>query len=359
MGFSSAAAGAAAAGAAGTAAAAAPTILGLSLPTIGLISGGLGALSSLGGAIMSSQAQSRNANAIAQQNTATTLAQNEAFQQRIGAASRQTDAQTAVMQQSIADRNAAAQQMRQAQSGALGQQQDVLAAENAQEAQLRQAGDTNAQQLLAATTAAQQAQQQQQYQTQAATLLGQAAPQGPGPTDPSGGDAMTKQAIATRLAQAATNVRNYGAKVAAVGSYQEPLAGITDAITASKSGIMPAQTAEALLKSGNTVRLLPSQVAFQQAGSLGQATDQLLQSRAQSGLDAAGLSYGNATNLANLGQSDTDTIAANRSAQAKADATYQQQVAGIYSGIGNLGLYGAGRIIGLPDFLNPTPTKTT
>jgi hypothetical protein len=318
--------------------------------SIGL--GVLGAATSLYGSYQSSQAQSKAASAISDQNFATQQAQNAAFNARMAASNRQTDAQTAAMQQTMADRNAAATQMRQAQQTAMKNQQDVLSQENQQATALRQTGDTAAQQLLQQTAAPVQDQAQQDYQNRAALLLGQATPKGPAPTGPGGGDAETQGAVARRLATAATNIRDYGSKVAQVGSYQAPLSGIDAAIQAARTGIMPAQTAETLLKSGNTTRLLPSQTAYQTAGQLGGSMDELIRSRGQGALDAAGLSYGNATSIANLQQQDSDVMAANKAAQAKADAAYQQQVGGMFSGLGQLGMYGAGYLGGAPNFLN-------
>jgi hypothetical protein len=94
-------------------------------------------------------------------------------------------------------------------------------------------------------------------------------------------------------------------------------------------------------------------VQFRGAGEMGQVQDTMIQSRGQSALDTAGLSYGNAVNIANLGQQDAETIARNRSAQAAQDAAYGQQVGGIISGIGNLGLYGAAYYGGGPSWLQP------
>jgi hypothetical protein len=308
---------------------------------------------------MSSQAQSRAANAIAQQNQATTAAQNQAFTQRMAAANAQTAAQSAAMQQTMADRSTAATSMRTAQLNAQQSQQDILAAENKQAEALRGTGDQAAQTLLQQTTGPQLAQGQQNAAAQGALLLGQAAPQGPAPTDPQGtGDTATQDAVKRRLAEAATNVRTYGSKVSALQSYSQPTADIGQAIAANQYGIMPAQAAESLLRSGSATRLLPSQVAYRNAGDLGQAMDQLIASRGQGALDTAGLSYGNAVSTANLAQSDADTIAANRAAQAKADAAYQQSLGGIVSSVGQLGLYGAGRYGTLPGFLKTDPAGT-
>jgi len=331
--------------------------MGISAATATAIAAGVSAATAIGGSIMSSQAQSRAANAIQQQNIATQQAQNTAFGQRIGAANLQTEAQSAVMQQTMADRAAATADMRQAQSSAQQRQQDILNAENTQAEALRAAGDTQAQELLARTNAERLAQGQEDYASRANLLLDQSTPQGPQPSDPQGsGDAATKSALTRRLAEAATNVRSYGSKVAALGAYNQPIQDINQAVAANQYGIMPAQSAEKLLRAGAATRLLPSQVAYRNAGDLGAAMDEILRSRGQSGLDTAALSYGNATSTANLAQSDATTIAANRAAQAKADAAYQQSLGGIVSGIGQLGLYGAGYYGSHPGFLNPKTT---
>lgn len=316
---------------------------------------GVSAAVSLGGAVMQSQAQSKAANAIAAQNYQTTQAQNQAFIQRTGAASRQTDAQSAVMQQTMADRAAATADMRTQQTAAQQRQHDILSAENTQAEALRGTGDAQAQALLDATNQQKLQQGQAGYADRANLLLDQSVPAGPTPSDPRGteGDTATQGAISRRLAQAATNVRNYGSKVAALGAYNQPIQDINLAITGNQTGIMPAIAAEKLLRAGSATRLLPSQVAYRNAGDLGGAMDELLRSRGQSGLDTAALSYGNETGLANLQQSDITTLAANRAAQAKADAAAQESLGGIVSGVSKIGLYGAGFYGGGPSWLMP------
>jgi hypothetical protein len=194
---------------------------------------------------------------------------------------------------------------------------------------------------------------QQGAQDQAAMLL--AASQAPGPTgpaatDPSGSGASTsvndpvmKTALARRMGIAAANIRQYGSDIARVASYGQPLHDTGQAVTENQTAIMPTQAAEKLLAGGSNIRLLPSQIAYRNATDYGGAVDQLIQQRAAGENQYAGLQYGNTTGSANLRQSDADTQAANAAAQAKADAQWQQQVAGLYSGIGQLGLYGAGR----------------
>lgn len=316
--------------------------MGVSAATATAIAAGVSAAAGVSGAVMSSRAQSNAANALRAQNLATSQAQNQAFGLRNQAAMAQTDAQRQVMQQSIQDRLTAAGQARQAQASALQRQQDVLTAENQQAAALRATGDTNAQALLDQTSGANLQGAQDASRAQAAALLSQAMPpSGPQVTDPSG-DAETKSAISRRVAEAATNIRDYGSKIAQVQSYQAPLQATSDAITASKIGIMPAQTAEAILRSGTPFNLMPSEVAYTGATNLGAATDAMLQARGQSALDTAGLEYGNRTSIANLTQQDATTLAANAAAQAKANAQAQAATGGIISGVGNLGMMTTG-----------------
>jgi hypothetical protein len=266
------------------------------------------------------------------------------------------------MEQTFQDQQAASRQTGQAQMGALKSYQDVLNTENTQAEKLRASGDQQAQQLLAQTNAASLAKAQQDQQTQAQTLLAAnmpPAPAGPQATDPSGGtnavanDPTHQAAGARRTAEAATNIRDYGSKIGALSAYDAPTNAINLAVSANKTGIMPAQTADYLLRSGSGARLLPSQVAYQAATGEGQTQLGLIGSRGQNALDAAGLSYGNAVDIANLGQSDATTLAANKAAQAKQDAAYQQSLGGIVSGIGNLGLYGAAYYGGLGKGLLP------
>ena len=329
--------------------------MGVSAATATAIAAGVSATAALGGAVMSSSAQSKAADAIAAQNQATEEAQNTAFFQRNQAASAQTAAQLAVMTQTMADRSTAATQARQAQMSAQQQQESVLNTENAQEQALHQTGVNDAQTLLTQTNAPALAAAQQASQAQAALLLNQAAPQGPAPTDPTGasGDTTTQSAVQRRLAEAAANVRSYGSKVAAVQSYNQPIADVSTAIGENQYGIMPAAAADTLLRSGSNTLLLPSQVAYQNSGDLGQALDQLIQSRGQGAMNTAALTYGNAVDQANLGQSDADTLASNQAAQAKADAAAQQSLGGLITSVGNLGLYGAGYYGAHPGFLSP------
>lgn len=309
--------------------------------SIGIGVAGLAA--SLYGASQSAGAATDAAKATQRANQEMMQAQNNAFTQRMAAADRQTSQQLATMQQTMADRNAAAAIMRQQQTRAMNEQQSNLAQENATAESLRAQGDTQAQELLNQTNAEAQLKAQAQREQQQNLLLDQnlpAAAAGPSPGNPMGDE--TKTAIARRLAEASTNVRSYGSKIAKASAYDQPLFDVGQAITANRTGIMPAQAAESLLRTGAPVRALPAQIGFRTAGSEGAAADEMIRSAGQAGLDTSALQYGNAISLANLGQSNADVIAKNRLDQAKADAAYKQAVAGLFGQLGQLGLYGAG-----------------
>lgn len=305
------------------------------------------------GAVSSSNAQKAQANAISQQNYATQQAQNAAFNQRMQASREQSDAQFTTSQREMTDRAAAAAAMRQAQMAALNRQNQTVTSENQTAEALRAQGDQRAQALLDATNRQAQDQSQQGFQDRAAALLASVqAPTATGPeaTDPSGSgastssnDSVTKEATARRMGLAAANIRQYGQDIARVASYGEPLQNVEQAVMANKIGIMPAQNADQLLRAGAGVRLAPSQIAYRNATDYGGAVDAAIQARAQGENTYAGLKYGNSSEMADLGQSDATTAAANRYKQTVADAQWGQQVAGLISGLGNIAAYGAGR----------------
>ena len=341
--------------------AAAGTAFTAALPYITAATAVVGAGTALEGSMQSAKAQSSAANAISQQNLATQQAQNQGFTERNQAAQQQTAAQFSAEQQTLAQQQEAAQQMRAQQSSALSGTSNTLAALNTQEDQLRQVGDQGAQDLLSQTSgpALQAAQQGQVAEASALLQPGLAsATAGPSATDPSGGtnpisadagsnDPAMASALARRTAEAATNIRQYGSKIADLASYSAPTQATNIAITGNRTGIMPAEDADQLLRSGASTMLLPSQVAYQTATNEGGAMNTLLQNEGQNRLDAASLAAGNATDIANLGQGDATTIAANQAAQAKANAAYNASIGSLISGIGNLGVQAGAQYGGL------------
>jgi len=316
---------------------------------------------SIYGGVQQANAQRSAANAIAQQNAADIAAQNQGFTQRMEATQAQTQAQQQAFQQTIANRAQIADTMRQQQQGAFQANQSVLGAENTQQEALRAVGDQAAQNLLSQTSAPQLAQSQSDYQTQAANMLGNANVPALTAQGPSSGvnDPATNAALARRTAEAAANIRQYGATAAKVGSYNAPLNLIGNAITNTQTGIMPAAAASQLLQSGSNLRLAPSQLLWTQAGQYGNAADLAAQSSGQNALQLASLKYNNATQLADLQQSDTERAAQNAANQAAANAAYQQQMGQVISGIGNIGSYATGRYGTLPGFLDKYPNTTT
>jgi hypothetical protein len=324
---------------------------------------GVSAAASLGGMYMSNQAQQRQAKSIGAQNAAMQAAQNSAFFERMNSARRQSDAQYATMQQGIEDQKAAADRMRASQNMAIEHRQELLAATNAQAEALRARGDTAAADLLERTNLealdrAQDARvdQSQLLLDQSGAVPGGSVPEGPSAADPgaSGTSTETDGAVARRMAQAATNIREYGQKLAKTASYGQPMNTVGLATADNRTGIMPMQVADKLLSSGTPIRLLPTQLAYRNAGDFGQAETGAIQRNTQAHLDIAGLDYGNSTAAANLGQQNAGVAAANTAAQAKQDALWGQQMGGILSGLGNLGMYGAGYYGGGPEWLKPS-----
>jgi hypothetical protein len=340
--------------------------LAAAAPYIAATSAAVGTGATIYGASQQSAAQSRAADLVRQQNQADTTAQNQAFTQRIAATRDQSNAQFANNQRQFQDQTTNAAEMRAAQEAALQRQNDTINQENQSAEGIRRQADQRAQDLLQATSGPVQDQSQKDYQDQQAALLAAAqapGPTGPAATDPSGSGASTstndpvmKTALARRMGIAAANVRQYGADIARVGSYGAPLQATGLAIAENQGGIMPAESAARLLSAGSGVRLLPSQIAYRGATDQGTAADAMIRENAAQQNQLAGLGYSNATAGANLFQSDATTAAANKAAQAKADAAWQSQLGGLFSGIGNLAGYGAGlfgpnimgKIVGTP-----------
>jgi hypothetical protein len=333
--------------------------MGVSAGTAALISAGVGAAASLGGAAMSSSAANASAQATATENQRLRTSQNEGFTARLNAQLAQTQAQRGVSSETYSARTAAADTTNAAQLKSLSDYRDVLNTENTQAQGFRATGDTAAGTLLSSTTGTTLADAQAAKEAEAAALLAPHIPTGPEPSDPSGtntvsSDPAYQAASKRRTAEAATNIRNYGSTIGKVASYAAPISTVENAVAANKVAIMPAQTADYLLRSGSSTRLLPSQEAYTAASGEGGAEQTLLKAKGQAGLDEAALTYGNTTAQANLAQADKDTLARNAAAQAKSDADYAASQGKIISGIGQLGLYGAGRIGGLSDIFTPS-----
>lgn len=313
----------------------------------------IGAGLSAYGTSQSASAQKQASNAIAQQNYETQAAQNEGFTSRLAATGAQTEAQKAAYQATLGNETDIANAMRARQAGAFQQQQDILDTANKAQEGFRGAGYANADDLMGKTSGANLNQAQTDWQTQAGSLLDANMPQF-AQTGGTGDDPYVNASLARRAAEAASNIRGYGAKTAKLGSYAAPLNTVGNAITDSQTGIMPAEMASKLLSSSAPVLLAPAETAWGNAGKYGEAAIGATQQSGQMAQNIANLQYQDSTDLANLKQSDRTVTASNISEQAQADAAFKAQMGKLISGIGNLGLQGAGYYGKLPSWL-PSP----
>jgi len=314
---------------------------------------------SIYGAVQQGNAAKQSARAIAEQNAATMEAQNKGFTQRLAATGAQTDAQTEAQRNMLLDETNISNTMRDRQGTALTVQQDILGAMNKEEGGYADAGKQAANLLLDQTDAGHLAQSQTDWQTQAASLLdASSVPALSGATEPggTGDDPYTKAALARRAAEAATNIRSYGAKAARVSSYAAPLDLLQNETINSATGIMPAQQASKLLVASAPTILEPAQTAWGQAKDFGQASLAAANQAGQGALGLADLQYKNSTDIANLGQANATVTADNIAKQRQADAAWKASMGGVISGIGNLGMQALGYYGKLPGFLDMNKT---
>ena len=310
------------------------------------------------GANQSANAQKKAANAVADQNVATQAAQAQGFADRMKATSAQTEAQKSAFQSTLGDETNIADAMRASQRGALKQQQDTLGALNTQEEGLRGAGYAAADDLMGRTSGANMGQSQTDWQDQARTLLDASGVPAFGTSEQTANDPEVNAALARRAAEAATNIRGYGAKASKLASYTAPLQLVQNAVQDTATGIMPAQVASKLLQSSSPVLLAPAETAWGNAQNYGSAAMSAAQQSGQAAQNIAGLQYQDSTDIANLNQSNRTVTAANIAEQAKADAAYQEAMGGVISNIGNMGLQGAGYYGTVPSFLKPKVPTT-
>jgi hypothetical protein len=318
--------------------------------TLAVAGGAMG----LYGASQQASAQKKAANAIAEQNQADIAAQTQGYAQRLADTKVQTEAQKAAWNTTMGNVNQIADTMRTTQNSALDAQASVNDAANQQEAGYRAQGQQAAGDLLDTTSAGNMQQAQMDWESNVRDLLTPYMPQGSTAVG-TGDDPEVAAAVARRTAQAATNIRQWGADNAKVGSYVAPMTLVQNAITNAKTGIMPAQIASDLLQSSYPVLENPARQSWSDAGTYGAAATAAAQQAGQNALDVAGLRFQNDQGLANLQQANTEQAAANKASQATADAQFQAQMGALISGIGNLGLQGAGYYGKLPGFLTKTP----
>jgi hypothetical protein len=288
-------------------------------------------------------------------------AQNQAFEARNAAQVQQTTEQAAAQNQGQANYLAQEQAMRANQSGALQKEQDVINTMNQQEQQVQQ----NTQQQVQNTTqnvitpqtlAAAQATSQAQREAGTTPVVQDIAASDPTASPATAGSA-TKSAMADAMAKAAAYTQQYGKNLAVLGSYSAPVATTGLATKDLAMGLMPSAAADQLLKAGASARLLPSQVAYQNATNLGQSEIASNTQRTNDLMSLSKMREQNAVDEATLGQADTNANIQTGLNAAQARAAALSSVGQGVSAVGNAGLlYGASKG-GFSDLFGaPTPT---
>ena len=308
-----------------------------------LIIAGIGVAVSAAGAAYGAVSSSNAAKAQAKSNDAAISAQNTGFFARNADARRQLDAQSAAQGTSQQAQEQAFATMRGQQDTALTARDEAVSAQNRAAEGIRAQADSQQQGLLADTSG----QTLMDARTADVTARNDAAApaalniQTANPLSNSD-KSETKQAFAGRLAEAAGNVRSYGQRLAQVQSFTAPLTTVSQAISKEQAGIMPAAAANQLLQSGQGVRLLPSQAAYQIAGTEGASRQGMIGAALEGDLNVAKNQFEGGTNAANLQQGNATQLAQNAATRAQMQAQKDAALGQLISTAGNVGTYAAG-----------------
>lgn len=312
------------------------------------------AVATIGGAVMSA---SNQASVAAAQRTAaneTQQAQNAGFMQRLQAQSDQQQRDYATQQSAIQARTDAQSQLETSQNQATADREAQIASSN----QRAQTIGSQAQQAVTDAASkinpaqAQAAQQQQIVAMATAGAPGGGAATGPtaaAPADASGNPAgvaaptsnETASAIATRLAQAAAQTRDYAGKRATVASYGAPLAQIANVTQGLNTTSLPLADRERQIQASLPVQLGPSTVGYQTAGNYYKSLLDVIQARTQGRLNVSQAIGAGDITTADLQQADIGNAAQNQAAVAAWKAA-SDPLPGILSAVGQVGSYGSG-----------------
>ena len=151
----------------------------------------------------------------------------------------------------------------------------------------------------------------------------------------------TASAIATRLAQAAAQTRDYAGKRATVASYGAPLAQIANVTQGLNTTSLPLADRERQLQAALPVQLGPSTVGYQTAGNYYKSLLDVIQARTQGRLNVSGAIGAGDITTADLQQADIGNAASNQAAEAAWKAA-SDPLPGILSAVGQVGSYGSG-----------------
>jgi hypothetical protein len=308
---------------------------------------------SVAGTAYGASQQAAAADAQKQANFQNMVSSNNAFWARNQNARQELDQEGTAQRTAQNAQEQAFQTQRQGQANALQQRGQVVQQENQTAADIRSQADKTQGQLLGQTSGpaltdaqAQEAASRQQSFAPIAQNIQTTTPFGTEGGNQDGGP--SRQAFASRLAEAADAVRNYGKQVAQVASYTAPLNTVQQAVTNANTGLMPTAVANQLLQSGQGVRLLPSEAAYGIAGTEGQQTQQAIQSNLQGQMGVLKNRYAGQESVIGLGQTNAETIANNKATAAASDAKVGQSVGSLISSAGNLAAYGGQRFGGVP-----------
>ena len=309
-----------------------------------LVIAAIGVAVSAAGAAYSASSQSKAANVAAKNNDAAISAQNQGFWARNADAQRQLQAQGTAQGTAQAAQEAAFDRQREGQNTALDSRDQAVAAQNRAAGDIRAQADAQAQTLLDATNAgalqgarADDVALREEAVAPAALNIQTANPLG------TTAGAETKQAFASRMAEAAGNVRTYGQRLAQMSSYTAPLTTVSQAQSGAQAGIMPVAAANQLLQSGQAQRILPSETAYQIAKTQGASAQGMIGAALEGDLGVAKNEFEGNASVANLRQGNQEQIARNNTVRAQQQAAKDAALGQLISTAGNIASYGAGQ----------------
>lgn len=291
--------------------------------------------------VASQNASSAAASAQSQQ----IAAQQQAFAARNAAQVEQTREQATAQNQGQAEYLKQEQAMRDSQSQALAQKQATVNQMNTQEQQVQrdtqqQVQNTTQNVVTPQTLAAAQTAQEAQRNAGVAPVVADIRATDP-TAQPTASNA-TKSALADAMSKAADYTQQYGANLARVGAYSAPVSTTNIATKELAGNLMPSASADQLLKAGASARLLPSDVAYQNATNLGQSEISSNTQRTTDLMNLTRMKEQNAVDLATLGQSDTNANIQTGLNYAQARAAALKSLGSGASALGSAGItYGA------------------
>lgn len=301
------------------------------------------AASTIGGSIINANNQAKAAQA--QMNAVQTAqqAQETGFFARNTAQQAQTAADLQTQTGGTAQKEALDAAAYNAQSQAIKSQTDTTNQINQLIAGQQGQADNSVSQALAATSAPALAAAQQQATAARASAMDPNA-NAIAVTNPIPGSASSgpeAAGVAARMTEAANRTKQYGDSLATIEGYNQPVIATNLAGQNLATGVMPNAEAVRLLQSSAQPLLLPSQVAFTNAGETQRAGSAAIDAQTQAQLGINQAQANTITQPADLRQNYTTVAAQNAASLAQYQAATNPWGA-LLSGAGQLGMYAAG-----------------